>query len=133
MLPNAVATVPVEDDQVARLIEIQSEDEIPEFANEDEEAEFWSTHSLGDRYLAEHPPIELDWLPPVREHPNPLSIRFDRNTLARIKALARKKHIGYQTLLKQFVIERLYEEEKREGIIPPATPALSASRSRKRS
>jgi hypothetical protein len=24
---------------------------------------------------------------------------------------------GYQTLLKEFVIERLYEEEKREGLV----------------
>jgi hypothetical protein len=29
---------------------------------------------------------------------------------------ARKRHKGYQTLLKEFVIERLYEEEKREGL-----------------
>jgi hypothetical protein len=25
--------------------------------------------------------------------------------------------MGYQTLLKQFVLERLYEEEKREGLV----------------
>ena len=24
---------------------------------------------------------------------------------------------GYQTLLKEFVVERLYEEEKREGLV----------------
>jgi hypothetical protein len=30
-----------------------------------------------------------------------------------LQELAEKKHKGYQTLLKQFVIERLYEEEKR--------------------
>jgi hypothetical protein len=38
------------------------------------------------------------------------------STLARLKRLARKRHKGYQTLLKEFVIERLYEEEKREGL-----------------
>lgn len=27
--------------------------------------------------------------------------------------------MGYQTLMKQFVAERLYEEEKREGVISP--------------
>ena len=27
------------------------------------------------------------------------------------------RHKGYQTLLKEFVMERLYEEEKREGLL----------------
>ena len=31
--------------------------------------------------------------------------------------LAARRNTGYQTLLKEFVVERLYEEEKREGII----------------
>jgi hypothetical protein len=31
--------------------------------------------------------------------------------------VARKKDKGYQTLLKEFVIERLYEEEKRQGVL----------------
>jgi hypothetical protein len=31
--------------------------------------------------------------------------------------VARKKHKGYQTMLKEFVVERLYEEEKREGML----------------
>jgi len=29
------------------FIEVNSPEEIPPFANEDEEAEFWATHSLG--------------------------------------------------------------------------------------
>ena len=49
---------------------------------------------------------------------SPVAIRFDADTLARLKAVAEKKHKGYQTLLKEFVAERLYEEEKREGILP---------------
>ncbi len=44
-------------------------------------------------------------------------MRFDDDTLGRLRFLAEKKHKGYQTLLKEFVTERLYEEEKREGII----------------
>jgi hypothetical protein len=37
--------------------------------------------------------------------------------LRRLKALAALRNTGYQTLLKQFVVERLYEEERRAGII----------------
>jgi hypothetical protein len=47
----------------------------------------------------------------------PVAVRFDRFTLKRLKALAALHNIGYQTLLKQFVVERLYEEEKRAGIV----------------
>jgi predicted DNA binding CopG/RHH family protein len=47
----------------------------------------------------------------------PIAIRFDQLTLTRLKALAAIRNIGYQTLLKEFVVERLYEEEKRAGII----------------
>ena len=50
----------------------------------------------------------------------PVAIRFDRFTLKRLKALAALRNTGYQTLLKEFVVERLYEEEKREGIIAAA-------------
>ena len=47
----------------------------------------------------------------------PIAIRFDQFTLERLKALAALHNTGYQTLLKEFVVERLYEEEKRAGII----------------
>ncbi|HXC23077.1 MAG TPA: hypothetical protein VNU28_00715 [Solirubrobacteraceae bacterium] len=47
----------------------------------------------------------------------PIAIRFDEFTLKRLRVLAARRNTGYQTLLKEFVVERLYEEEKREGII----------------
>jgi hypothetical protein len=47
----------------------------------------------------------------------PIAIRFDQFTLMRLKALAASRNTGYQTLLKEFVVERLYEEERREGIV----------------
>jgi hypothetical protein len=47
----------------------------------------------------------------------PIAVRFDQFTLRRLKTLAALHNKGYQTLLKEFVVERLYEEEKRQGII----------------
>jgi hypothetical protein len=47
----------------------------------------------------------------------PIAIRFDQFTLQRLKTLAALHNTGYQTLLKEFVVERLYEEEKRAGIV----------------
>jgi hypothetical protein len=47
----------------------------------------------------------------------PIAVRFDEFTLKRLRELAAHRNTGYQTLLKEFVVERLYEEEKRAGII----------------
>jgi hypothetical protein len=52
-----------------------------------------------------------------RGRTTPIAVRFDQFTLRRLKTLAALHNKGYQTLLKEFVVERLYEEEKREGII----------------
>lgn len=56
-------------------------------------------------------------LPPPRSRTRAISLRLDEDLLRRLKAMARRKGKGYQTLLKEFVLERLYEEEKREGFI----------------
>lgn len=44
-----------------------------------------------------------------------ISLRVETDVLRRLQALATKQDKGYQSLLKQFVIERLIEEEKSEG------------------
>ncbi|HZS87354.1 MAG TPA: CopG family antitoxin [Chloroflexota bacterium] len=92
-------------------------EEIPAFANEDEEHAFWATHELAPELWESAEPLEPDELPAPRSVTRPVAIRFDEHTLARIKTLARRRHKGYQTLLKEFVTERLYEEEKREGLL----------------
>ena len=99
------------------LKEIRTLEDIPGFANEAEEAEFWSTHSLGDGVLAQMRPLADDELPAPRPRTRPVAVRFDEDVLNRLKALAREKRKGYQTLLKEFIVERLYEEEKRAGLV----------------
>lgn len=98
--------------------EVQSSGEIPQFASEAEEAEFWATHSLGEAFLDQMEPMPEDVLPPTRPRTQPISLRLDSDVLERARALAEIKNKGYQTLMKEFVVERLYEEEKREGILP---------------
>ena len=104
---------------------VQSWDDVPAFASEAEEAEWWQTHSLGKKFLDEmRPAAEVDAdLPAPRPRTRPLAVRFDETTVRRLKSLADRRHTGYQTLLKAFVIERLYEEEKREGIVGPTRGA----------
>jgi hypothetical protein len=52
-----------------QLTEVQSWEEVPEFASEAEEADFWATHSLGEMLLAEMAPIATDLLPITRSQP----------------------------------------------------------------
>ncbi len=98
-----------------RMRTVHSWDEVPAFASEAEEAAFWATHELGDELLEQMRPRADPKLP--RPRTRPIAIRFDESTLARVKDLARRRGKGYQTLVKEFVSERLYEEEKREGIV----------------
>lgn len=100
-----------------RMKTIQSWADVPDFRSEEEEAAFWSTHQLGDRLLGELEPDADKNLPAPRPRTRPIAVRFDEATLRRVKALAARRGTGYQTLLKEFVAERLYEEEKREGIV----------------
>ena len=72
--------------------------------------EFFAQQERRDKILAMQ-----DAIRPGRT--TPIAIRFDQSTLHRLKTLAALRNTGYQTLLKEFVVERLYEEEKRAGII----------------
>jgi hypothetical protein len=104
---------------------IESWDEVPKFASEDEERRFWDTHGVGPGILERMRPVPIEGdgdLPParaatLRPRTRPVSVRLDDDVLRRLKVLAARKHKGYQSLLKEFLVERLYEEEKREGLI----------------
>ncbi|MGH2461945.1 MAG: CopG family antitoxin, partial [Chloroflexota bacterium] len=91
--------------------------DIPDFQSEAEEHTFWSTHELGPELLNAAQPLPRDVLPPPRKRTKNVAVRFDEATLQRVRSLAARRHQGYQTLIKQFVAERLYEEEKRDGTI----------------
>jgi hypothetical protein len=105
--------------RAARRKVVRRPEDIPEFASEEEEHRFWSEHRLGGKMLKEMKPPPEGLLPPPREETRPVSVRFDPDMLDRLRALAARRGQRYQTLLKQFVVERLYEEEQREGIVKP--------------
>lgn len=46
-----------------------------------------------------------------------IRLELDLDVHRRLQRVAKLKKTPYQTLLKQFVGERLYEEEKRMGVI----------------
>jgi hypothetical protein len=106
-----------------RLKTIKSWDEVPEFKSEREEHEFWGSHSLSEEMLENfHSPTEGELPPPrkqtiTRPRKGSVSVRMENDLVNRLRVLAAIKGVGYQTLLRQFVADRVYEEEKREGII----------------
>jgi len=105
------------------MTSLHSLDDIPTFTSEAEEAAFWATHEIGDDLWGQLPAAPENELPAARPRTRPVGIRFDESTLRRIKVLAARRHTGYQTLLREFVTERLYEEELREGLVKPVRRA----------
>ncbi len=81
---------------------------IPRFKNEDEEREFWATHSLTD-YIDQFEPVELDFskLKPSTES---ISLRLPAYLLARIKEIANSRDVPYQSLMKIYLAERVEKE-----------------------
>ncbi|GAA5513651.1 hypothetical protein Dcar01_02395 [Deinococcus carri] len=91
--------------------------QVPAFATEAEEADFWATHALAEHLLSAGN-ADSDLLPPTRPRKsNPTSLRLGTDLEQRLRHLAELKGTSYQTLLKEFVLERVYEEEKRLKII----------------
>ena len=82
-------------------------EEIPNFACEHDEAKFWVVHRL-DSKLMEQSTAGSD-----QSESTTITLRIDPRMLARIKWLARSRFLNYQSMLKQWMSERL-EQELRE-------------------
>jgi hypothetical protein len=95
---------------------INSLKDIPADLSDEERMEFLERHGVSEYFLDNIEEAPEDERP--RPRTKPINIRFDDYTLGRLKALADSRNVGYQTLLKNFVVERLYEEERREGVLP---------------
>jgi uncharacterized protein (DUF4415 family) len=94
---------------------VERPEDVPTFRTEAEEQAFWETHTFGPGMLQRlRPAREVDpRLPPPRAPSSSVTIRLNADVLHRLRRLAAARGMGYQTLLKQFVTERLYEEEQR--------------------
>jgi len=82
-------------------------EEIPVFACEHDEAKFWTAHRL-DSKLMEQSTAGAD-----QSESTTITLRIDPRMLARIKRLARSRYLNYQSMIKQWVSERM-ESELRE-------------------
>lgn len=84
---------------------------LPKFKTEREMAEFFDTHDTTE-YFDEMPeekePVEV-----AKPRKQQIAIRIDRPTLDRVKRIAEAKGIGYQTLMRMWIVERIDAESKR--------------------
>jgi len=78
---------------------------IPEFKNEDEEREFWATHSPLDFFESKN--FKPASLPNLKPSLKSISIRLPESMLAELKILANKKDVPYQSLAKIYLARQI--------------------------
>lgn len=78
--------------------------EVPDFESVKAEAQFWLSHSL-DPKLMNASVLKGD----ARESAT-VTLRFDPRMLSRIKRVARSRYLNYQSMIKQWLAERLEKE-----------------------
>ena len=79
-------------------------EEIPQFACEHDEAKFWVQHRL-DPKLMHRSVVGAD-----QSESTTITLRMDPRMLARIKRLARSRYLNYQSMIKQWISERMEDE-----------------------
>lgn len=84
---------------------------IPRFKNEDEERDFWATHSAID-YFDFSRPVHLD-LSHLKPSTSPVTVRLPISLLDDLKMLANKHDVPYQSLMKILLARQVQEERKR--------------------
>ncbi|MEM7386032.1 MAG: CopG family antitoxin [Verrucomicrobiota bacterium] len=79
---------------------------IPDFDSDKEESEFWAEHEMDPRLMN-----SSVHRPDTRESTT-ITLRFDPRMLARIKRIARSRYLNYQSMMKQWLSERMEDEQK---------------------
>jgi predicted DNA binding CopG/RHH family protein len=78
--------------------------DIPHFESEEEEAAFWAESRLDVRLM------NTSILKADTRESTTITLRFDPRMLARIKRIARSRYLNYQSMIKQWLSERLEKE-----------------------
>lgn len=81
---------------------------LPKFKNETQEREFWQTHDTSDYVDYSHAKrIAIEFDPSVEEPVKLISIRIPRDLLNKLRVMASKLDVPYQSLIKMILAERL--------------------------
>jgi predicted DNA binding CopG/RHH family protein len=78
--------------------------DIPHFESDEDEAAFWTDSRLDVRLM------NTSILKADTRESTTITLRFDPRMLARIKRIARSRYLNYQSMIKQWLSERLEKE-----------------------
>ena len=87
---------------------------IPEFRSETEEREFWETHDSTE--YVDWSRAQVVTFPNLKPSTETISLRLPAPLLADLKALANKRDVPYQSLLKVFLAERVAAEWRHPAV-----------------
>jgi hypothetical protein len=89
---------------------------IPNFANREEEVEFWDSHDLTDYFEDwEFTPVSLHLEHPLSE---PVTLHIDSETWDEVQTLARERDLPPDGLLHVWILERRDAERERRRSAP---------------
>ncbi len=78
--------------------------EVPKFESEEDEAKYWLETRV-DARLMNGSLLKAD-----NRESTTITLRFDPRMLSRIKRVARSRYLNYQSMIKQWLSERLEKE-----------------------
>ena len=82
--------------------------DIPTFESEDEEREFWATHDSME-YIAWGKAAPA-YFPKLKPSTKSISLRLPEMMLDKLRLIANKRDVPYQSLMKVFLQERINQE-----------------------
>jgi predicted DNA binding CopG/RHH family protein len=85
-------------------------DEVPLFDNEEAEAAFWAESRLEVRLMEATVAASSEISESIS-----ITLRMDPRMLSRIKRLARARFLNYQSMMKQWLSERMEQELRERG------------------
>lgn len=87
--------------------QISDWEEVPQFDDEVVEAAYWANTGVAPRLMGLSLAQSGEGIESVT-----ISLRMDPRMLSKIKRLARSRYLGYQSMIKQWLSERMEQETK---------------------
>lgn len=88
-----------------KMKELTNWEDVPLFQNEEVEAAFWASNRLEIRLMESAVAKASGSSESIT-----ITLRMDPRMLARIKRLARSRYLNYQSMIKQWLSERMEQE-----------------------
>jgi len=85
----------------------------PRFTDEDAERRFWAKHDAADYFDWDH--AQQPSFPELKPTTTSISLRLPVSMLEDLKALANKRDVPYQSLMKLYLAERIQRERTRKA------------------